>query len=247
MNKMLAGAALALVLAVSPAHSAMQVTDTKAIAMAAANSAKEVAQLLNQVQQLRHLLDISTLANAVLGPGVAAGWGEFFNATQELYSEINETIALTHTIPATIDGQLAVFSPPTPGTGVGGYLQKFKQIQSMLSKHNTTTLALQSQLIKANNEAAKRASEQGRQVLKAKGQMEVMQLSGVMLGNVSTQLSGLQTTLSDMDNREAIKDLREEMAREQRNERHRASMEELRAMIDRGPRSLSQSPIYWGR
>lgn len=239
--------ALLAVLASSPAYAAMETRDSAHIAVASANAAKQVAQLLVQIQELRKLFDLSTIANAVLGPGVSETWGALFTELSVLHNEIMNTAALTYTIPATVRGQIAMFSPPPAGSGIGGYLGKIRMIQAMLSQHSTDTLALQSKLMRANAEQAKTIAKGSDQILKAKGQMQVSQLSGIMLGNIATQLIGMQTTLSDLDSRGALQEKRAEMEREKRKERLINEVRKIEAMQDRGPLRASLNPVYLGR
>lgn len=221
--------------------------DARNFAQNATIAANQMTQLLQQVQQLRSLLSISTIANAVLGPDSGAGWGQFFDSVSGLYNEVNTTASMVNSIPYDINRQMSIFSPPQPGTGIGGIVWKIKEVQSLLNEHNLHAIAMQSTLTRANAEAARKAAEGGQQILRSKGQLEAQQLSGVMLGNIEFQLSGMGQTLSSIDLRDAIKDQDEAVKKAQRDELHQLAMEELQTILGKGAGTISQNPINWGR
>lgn len=247
MRKLLAGSAIALVLAMTPAYAEIPVSDATAVAVSTANSAREVAQLLQQVQQLRQLLTIQGIANAVLGEGAAGEWGMLLRELQQLNTEIGQTVAMVNGFPLSVQQQMMIFSLPGEGADVGAYLAKLKQIEALFSSHNSKTLALQSKLIRANAEYARETAQMRERMVGAEGQMEVQQLIGVQLANIGSQLVGVQETLSQGEMREAMKERREEVMKGERDKRFMDEIDHARQTLASGPKTLSASPIYWGR
>ena len=236
-----------------PAGAQVPVTDNAAhvsLATQVANQVKQLAALAQQITSLTQLVSLATVASTVLGDTVDPAMTGLFNDLQTAYGNSMQAYGSIMSIPAKIDQQIALFTPPPGGWDSMTFPQlvaRARQLQALTLGTNSAVVANQANQLARQVEIAQQAARANAMADGAISALSATQavaqqgrVAAMILQNIERTNENIATAIANKVMAEsADRDIDAALAAK--------DIAAMKATIAQGPGTMTISPLTWGR